>query len=757
MPVPRARASLRAPTASGGGGARVPSDRPSLRLAVARGALGIELDAPYALGPLTVTEMGWTLPGVRFPVDLSGGVARFRHRRGALARVAIETRPAAVVAYAAPRLRGLLGDARPELLVAPTESGALVGLCAPGAALAFEVVLAPSEGDLRLLAGRARGIGLGAPPHVLALRALAAMTGGVGRTLGGAVVIPGAAAVLARHLAPAGGSRAPGAAGVRWAAPAFEMLRLRLEAHADALPPALSDVALRALELADLTADADDLAVAGDLDGARRRYLELLERAPRHPEIALRVAGIDAAVGDRAEAALSTLIEAMPAIDAGVLGGELLAAVGAAAGALVAYSRAARAAPFGPLAALTWLRVADGSAAIDDRLAALGEAVVRAPALETARWARLAARLDLADLRGARADAEHLEAAARGPEARHEVWRKVADAFLARGYLAEASSLFERALRYAPDSPAAVAGLARSLRAARQDRRALDLYARASALACRSGAPSAAIEIELARGLAEIAGDLPAAVARVRAVAPGAPETLEARLLEGRWRAELGDLAGASLALGRLREAAETAQLGGDEAARVAALLVEAAEIEERDRGDLTAAQRHLGLALRLRPRDRAIAGAFRRVAARTAAPAAPERARPAVPPQPEPSAGGAIETEEGHHETLPPGDDLERPDPAADERLVEQLSNRIRADPADAEAALALADVLERLGRDLDLLALLSARIDEGDAALVRDLTPRRRHVLARLAAAARDAGRLAEAELYEAMLRAD
>ncbi|HVY46506.1 MAG TPA: hypothetical protein VHB21_11535, partial [Minicystis sp.] len=65
-------------------GPRPPDDRPALRLALSRGLLAIELDAPYRLGPIEVTELAVSLPDVRFPVDLSGGVAKFRHRRGVL-------------------------------------------------------------------------------------------------------------------------------------------------------------------------------------------------------------------------------------------------------------------------------------------------------------------------------------------------------------------------------------------------------------------------------------------------------------------------------------------------------------------------------------------------------------------------------------------------------------------------------------------------------------------------------------------------
>ena len=53
-----------------------------LRLTVARGALGLELDREIALGPLSVTALSLSLPGLRFPLDLSGGVHAFLHRRG---------------------------------------------------------------------------------------------------------------------------------------------------------------------------------------------------------------------------------------------------------------------------------------------------------------------------------------------------------------------------------------------------------------------------------------------------------------------------------------------------------------------------------------------------------------------------------------------------------------------------------------------------------------------------------------------------
>ncbi|WP_437332930.1 tetratricopeptide repeat protein [Sorangium sp. So ce394] len=851
--------SLRALAPGGGAAPRPPDDRPVLRLAVSKGALAIELGEPFAIGPLRVTELVVRLAGIRFPVDLSGGVARFRHRRGQLARLVVEAQGTELAGWAAPRLRGFLGDGAPQLIIAPIEDGALVALRSGEAALAFEVAVAPGERALRLLPERARGVGLAAPPHALALQALSMMAGPHGRIVEGAIVLDAAIERVVRLLLPAAGARAPAVAGVQWASVVAEAGRFRAEGALDAAPPALGDRALRALEAAELAGAADELALAGGLDDARRVYLAALERAPRHPEISARLAWIDLLAGERAEGALSTVVDAMPAVDAGLLGGALLEAVGDRDGAFSALARAAHAEPYGPLAALAWLRAARLADTLDVRLDALNLGVARAPGLDALRWARLEARLDVADVRGALADAEHLEAAARGAEARHAASRRAAEAFLARGHAADARALFERALRYAPESPDVVAGLARSLRAAGEGRRALDLLARARVLAARSGATAGALDLELGRGLAEIAGDLPAAVARVRAIPPGAPESLEARLLEGRWCAELGDLGGASVALGRLRDAVELALqdraadpgsaraagsplVGGP--AAVAALLAEAAEIEERSRGDLLAAQRHLGLALRLRPRDPEIAAAFRRVSGELAPQVAPPRgARPSpasrprateqrievhvpapprrrsIPPEPvvvapppvpsppiapaaiarTPAVTAPIAPAPAPRIAPPPAPPIAPRDPGLldemptfdssdtstdlpdmppvpnsvtlaegqapfarafgvdDELLAERLADRLRADPTDHGVAMALADVLERLGRDLDLLALLSARLEEGDEAARQEVAPRRRGVLARLAARARAEGRAAEAELYEMLLHAE
>ncbi len=726
--------------------ARRPSDKPLLRLALARGNLALELDGPLALGPLTVTDLSVILPDVRFPVDLTGGVTRFRHRRGALSRAAVTIKTEELARFAAPKLRGLIGDGTPHVLMAPVEGGVLVGVSATGAALAFDVLLAPMGGDLRLVLDAPRGIGLGAPAFVVALQALGALTKPLGARRGATVVLADAAGALARRVLPEAGARAPSVRGLEMALGRPSALGLLTILGAEgAAPPALERRTLRALELAELVERWDDLALGGDLDAARAGYLAALERAPRHPEISMRLAAIDLAAGDRAEAALGTVVEAMPAIEAGVVGGELLAASGDREGAHAAFLRAAEDEPYGPLAALSLLAAARVTDDRDARLAALDGALVRAPGHLEARWERLAARLATGDLRGAMGDAEHVEAASSGSVAKHAAVLRAATLFAERGYASEAASRFERALRYAPSSAEGVLGLARALRDLGKSARALDLFARASALSERTGRPSPACELELAKSLAEHARDLPAAVARALRVPQQARETFEARLLEGRWRAELGDLTGSARALARLREAAEVLPGPPEERGRVARWLAEAARIDEHELGDAEAAHRDLALALRIAPRDASIASELRRLSR-----VAPPRGAATRDPM-----------EEGAPTAAPRGQEPTNAAPQGaeeiDESVVEALTARLRADPSNHAVALELARALTLLGRDLELLALLSARIEEGSPEARAELLPMRRQVLARLATSARSDGRSSEAELYELMRDAE
>jgi hypothetical protein len=78
-----------------------------------------------------------------------------------------------------------------------------------------------------------------------------------------------------------------------------------------------------------------------------------------------------------------------------------------------------------------------------------------------------------------------------------------------------------------------------------------------------------------------------------------------------------------------------------------------------------------------------------------------------------------------------------------------------VRANPADQEAVHELCALLELAERHLDLMALVSARLEEStDPAVRSDLLATRRRVLQRLVRTCRDEGRTGEAEMYEMVL---
>jgi tetratricopeptide (TPR) repeat protein len=625
-------------------------------------------------------------------------------------------------------MRGAIAAATPAVTLTAIAGGVTIGLVEGTTALAFDLLWAPSEGDVRIVVSNPRSLGLGTPALAAALRAMDAAVGRAGTRLGPLFTFADAAALLSRQVLPAIGARVPDTRDLRWGLLESDTFGYRAVCDRAFSPPALAPHVVREIELAKLTETADDALAASSLDEARDGYLALLERSPRDAAVARRLADLDRTIDGRKEAALSTLLETMPIAEGGFLAGELLSATGSAQASVLALRQAAEREIYGPLAALALLRASEQTETMRERLELLDQAVARSPALESPRWARFAIRLERADLKGAMADAEHLEAASRGAHRRHEVWRRAAEGFLDRGHAAKAITLFERALRYAPDNPAAVSGLARSLLQAGRSGRALDLMARAVELAERKGSPAFGAVLALARALADHASDFPHAIARLRSIPAGEAESLDARGLEGRYRGMLGDLTGASLAFAQMRDTVEMArEIASD---RAAAWLVEAARFERDTKKDPLAAQRHLGVALQLLPRDGRILSLFREVAAEATA-AAKEIARVAGSPT-----GPGI-------------------DPARDEERALALSERLRGDPVNHRVAVELADVLARLGRDVEVFALLAARLEDATPETRPDLVPRQTAALERLIDTARREKRDNEVEIYTGALR--
>ena len=602
---------VRGPAFALGDEQRVP-----LRLTVTRGVLGIELYEPIELGPIDVTRLSITLPNLKFPLDLSGGVPHFRHRRGELERAVLRSTLTRLARHFESRLGDVLGTLVRPVAVFARPQGIGVGLVGQGRALAFDLLWVPEERHARFVVSDARGVGLPGAALGFALRALDAVFGGLAVRAGRVISIRDAGATLARVLLPAVGARAPSARSVRFGALSVEGDELQVELDATFIPGEPTPLGTRALELARLVSSADDALARGGTDEARAGYLLALEQAPRHPELVRLIADIDLQVPERAEAALGMVIESLPATRAGITGAELLWRVGDFDGARQALSEAAGLEQYAPLAALMWCRCAERDTSALERRNALDRAVSLSPGLELPRTRRFAARLGHGDSAGALADAEHLEAMTAGARGKHEGNLHAARAFFAAGFVREARRCFERALRYAPDDARATAGLARALLESGQRERATTLLARAVALSERGGQPDADALIDLAMVLASDLKDLPQAIARARQVSAASPRYVEARRLEARWRADLGDVAGASLCFGRMREAIELSCVPPPNAAQ---FLVEASVFEHVVERDVLAAERHLAVALRVAPHDARIAERYRALAAEAA------------------------------------------------------------------------------------------------------------------------------------------
>ena len=750
----------------------------ALRLAIGKDGLGIELARPAALGPLAVVELVVRLPSVRFPFDVSGGIARFRHKRGELERMAVELDARRFARWAEPRLRGLLSPGPCTVQLEARAFGASVTVFArttvsgasPGArlpALAFEVALVPGHGELTFAVYKARGAHLREPATTLAMRAMTGLLGDAAARDGARFVVADAAGKLARGLLPEAGVRAPGSDDVRLQGSGAGDGVLFVAFVRGGSPAKTPEDAALSAETSLLTRAGDDARMAGDLDLARQLDLAALERAPRHPEVARRIAEIDATLGGRADAATATLRDIAPGDGPpplfGLLAGELLADAGQPAAAIAALLRAAEHETSNVIAALAYGRAADlssdgpdgsGRAAPGDALGWLDAGIARAPRLADLRWERARRRIEAGRLTDARADFQELEALARGARDRHDVLRRAADIYRSAGLGADAALLYERALLYRPDDPAALAGLGASLASGGRAPRGAAILAHAIEIAESKGLPTGWMLLELGRVLGERLGDRPAAVARLRDVPDEAPEAIAARGLEGVMRAQLGDPSGAALAFARMRERA-----GKEESALP--WLDEAARFEE-ERGDLPAAQAHLAAAIAIRPSDSARGERYRAIGIRIAEASGVRAWQRDYEERPVAIADAPVVTEDGPtvaiNEPLPlpahsffdEESETTTTDAAAEARL-ESLTRSLQGDPTNDAVVDELVTLLSGLGRSMELLALLSARLEDAPPERREALLPKHRETLETLEREARAAGRAMEADLFQ------
>lgn len=722
---------------------RTPSgSEAGLRLAIGPGGLGLEVEHASETSPVRVLDAHASLPGTRFPIDVSGGVARFRHKRGRLERLVVEIRAHLAAERLAPRLAGLVSPSTPLLSLAPAPWGARISLSAPtspldpserrAATLVFEIVAATERGAIRLFPRHARGAHLSAPASALARRATDAIARALGAEPERALTV---GAAVARWLFPAAGARVPDAGEIviTTLASDDDGWLLRCERGGRTLEPSAD--AAEARELSRLTAEVDGALIAHDDARARSIALTALESAPASIELLRRLLEIDTLAIGRAEAARATLddLQRRGAVRLGDLATRVLDAVGDRPRARAAAERQAELEESPRLAAQLWIDSADRCDDDVDALTFLDRAVAAAPTFAGSRWARIERALRQGRSSEALADAEHVEALAGGPRDKHRVLQVAAELFLREGSHETAAELFDRALRFAPDDPETLAGLGAAFAERGRHARAAALLASAvDKLDADSEADAGPARVRLARVLAESMGNHSAAIARVREVRPTSAAALEARLCEARWRAELGDLSGATLAYARMREL----DMRSERAVR--AYEEAAAHAERLD--DRPSASRYLLDALALAPGDAGLRAAYRRVVgAPPAAPNAPTATAHSGADSPAPLADA---------DASPALDDATSA--IDDDVRAEELIRKLHADPTDNDVVDELSDVLMRLSRGHELFALLAARLEDATPERRNALIPRQRAVLEKLEREAETLGRPDEAALF-------
>ena len=735
-----------------------PSPRITLCLTLGPRQIGLAIASPVPMGPLSIDEIDVTFPNLAFPLDVSGGVNRFRHRRGELRRLRLSLTWDTLAAFVAPKLRDVIVPGAPrlrftrvrettvlvEVAEAPetrrtSEEPLALAWTRAKSVLAFEVTLGLEDDQVILVVGEARGASLAGPATRLAMEAVARIVGSVFTVDGATFHLKNATRAISSTLFPEAGARAPRVPAM--GAPGIALDDRGLEISFREGRGFVGDASfVRAREGARLTRDADLCLQAGDLEGARHALVDALTLAPRHPDVARRLVEIDARTDGRTEAALTLLRDAehTTSLRLGDLAATLLSRTGDRASA---SARAVRDAEREPSPTLRALVRAQAAALTDDPLASLRdleEAQIDAQAYGFAHFSAIHRALEAGRFEVAESHLGGLEALASAADQKCAVLIAAGAVYVALGHGARAKNAFERALLYAPDDARALTGLGEALVAAGNASRGASLLLRATEIATTDEELGRA-SLALARCLLDDLGDAAAAVARARQVPSALPESPHARLFEARARLAAGDHDGARIAFARLRdEPLDETHVS---------LLVEAATLERDALADRAAALRTTRRARALAPLAHAVLTLERSLLPQEPPPSASapatESFEPAHVEAPAPPAPASAPADDA-------GEDLGSVDPADLEARVEQRLAELRADPTRDEVVDDLVALLTHLDRGLELLALLSARLEDAPPERRDSLLPHQRSVLARLETSAREAGREQEASLF-------
>jgi hypothetical protein len=251
----------------------------------------------------------------------------------------------------------------------------------------------------------------------------------------------------------------------------------------------------------------------------------------------------------------------------------------------------------------------------------------------------------------------------------------------------------------------------------------------------------------------------------MRKVSDESTYCVEARGLEARYRAKVEEVAGASIAYERMRLSAARIPTEAHAPWLVEAAAFERAQNNERRACAHLEALRSIAPAHPIFQREDAASPVLSGLNILSAANFAPVSQEPiSVEIQSSertaagaPTLGAPFEGELDHmNQPLAAGvQRAEQPnvedDAFEDESRVETLRRKFEADPTDDAVVDEMAVLLAKLDRGLELLSLLSARLEDAPETRRAALIPKQIEVLTRLEQGAREAGRSTEADLYQ------